>query len=101
MIFYLFVLHTHTQAHVLIIIQEDWQQTGTGAWLKGAEEKFLLETKALQLSAFLTYFFLKKKCEESGDLTGGSPSTSVTVYTKHVHVMFTQQTVSSLQTLGA
>ena len=36
----------------------------------------------------------------SGDLTGGSPSTSVTVYTKHVHVMFNQQTVSSLQTLG-
>jgi len=35
----------------------------------------------------------------SGDLTGGSPSTSVTVYTKHVHVMFNQQTVSSLQTL--
>ena len=31
----------------------------------------------------------------------GSPSTSVTVYTKHVHVMFNQQTVSSLQTLGA
>ena len=36
----------------------------------------------------------------SGDLTGGSPSTSVTVYTKHAHVMFNQQTVSSLQTLG-
>ena len=34
------------------------------------------------------------------DLTGGSPSTSVTVETKHVHVMFNQQTVSSLQTLG-
>ena len=29
----------------------------------------------------------------SEDLTGGSPSTSVTVYTKHVHVMFNQQTV--------
>jgi len=37
----------------------------------------------------------------SGDLTGGSPSTSVTVYTMHVHVMFNQQTVISLQTLGA
>ena len=37
---------------------------------------------------------------ESGDLTGGLPSTSVTVYTKHVHVMLNQQTVSSLQTLG-
>jgi hypothetical protein len=37
----------------------------------------------------------------SGDLTGESPSRSVTVYTKHVHVMFDQQTVSSLQTLGA
>ena len=36
----------------------------------------------------------------SGDLTGGSPSTSVTVYTKHVHVMFNQQTMSLLQTLG-
>ena len=29
----------------------------------------------------------------SGDLTRESPSTSVTVYTKHVHVMFNQQTV--------
>ena len=28
------------------------------------------------------------------DLTGGSPSTSVTVYTKHVHVMFNHQTMS-------
>ena len=37
----------------------------------------------------------------SGDLTGGSPSTSVTIYTKHVHVMFNQQTVSPLQTLEA
>jgi len=37
----------------------------------------------------------------SGDLTGGPPSMSVTVYTKHVHVMFNQQTVSSLQTLGS
>ena len=37
----------------------------------------------------------------SGDLTGGSPSTFVTVYTKHVHVMFNQHTVSLLQTLGA
>jgi len=36
----------------------------------------------------------------SGDLTGGSLSTSVTAYTKHVHVMFNQQTVSSLETLG-
>jgi len=27
----------------------------------------------------------------SGDLIGGSPSTSVTVYTKHVHVMSAQQ----------
>ena len=33
-------------------------------------------------------------------MTGGSPSTSVTVYTKHVHIMFNQQTLSSLQTLG-
>jgi len=39
-------------------------------------------------------------CMYSGDLTGGSPSTFVTVYTKHVHEMFNQQTVSSLQTLG-
>jgi len=37
----------------------------------------------------------------SGDLTEGSPSTSVTIYTKHVHVVFNQQTVSSLPTLGA
>ena len=34
------------------------------------------------------------------EFVSGSPSTSVTVYTKHVHVMFNQQTVSSLQTLG-
>jgi len=37
----------------------------------------------------------------SRDLTGGSPSTSMTVYPKHVHVMFNQQTASLLQTLGA
>jgi len=37
----------------------------------------------------------------SGDLTGGAPSTSVTVYTKHGHVMSNQHTVNPLQTLGA
>ena len=45
--------------------------------------------------------FVFKLFDRSGDLTGGSPSTSVTVYTKRVHVMSDQQAVSPLQTLGA
>ena len=38
----------------------------------------------------------------SGDLTGGPPSMSVTVYSKHVHMRFNiYKTVSALQALGA
>jgi len=32
-------MHTCT-----ICTQEEWRQPGTGAWLRGAEEKLLLET---------------------------------------------------------
>jgi len=38
----------HTHKHTCIIsTQEEWRQPGTGAWLRGAEERLLLETKAL------------------------------------------------------
>jgi len=46
-------------------------------------------------------YIIAKHPAWSGELTGGSQWTSVTVYTKHVHVMFNQQTVNPLQTLGA
>ena len=41
--------HAHTEAHTLkhtciIRTQEEWRQPGILAWLKGAEEKLLLET---------------------------------------------------------
>jgi len=41
---------THTQAHThkhtcMISTQEEWRQPGTGAWLGGAEERLLIETK--------------------------------------------------------
>jgi len=44
--------HAHTEAHThkhtcMISTQEEWRQPGTGAWLKRAEERLLLETKAL------------------------------------------------------
>jgi len=41
--------HTHTSTHLLISTQEDswWRQPDTGAWLRGAEERLLLKTKAL------------------------------------------------------
>jgi len=43
--------HAHTEAHIpkhtcMISTQEEWRQPGTGAWLGGAEDFFLLETKA-------------------------------------------------------
>ena len=46
------LLHAHTEAHKqkhtrIISIQEQWRQPGTGAWLRGAKGRFLLETKAL------------------------------------------------------
>jgi len=31
----------------MISTQEDWRQLGTGAWLRGADERLLLETKPL------------------------------------------------------
>ena len=44
-------LHAHTEAHThkhtcIISAQEKWRQPGTGAWLTGAEERLLSETKA-------------------------------------------------------
>jgi len=44
--------HAHTEAHThkhtcIISKQEKWRQPDTGAWLRGAEERLLLETKAL------------------------------------------------------
>jgi len=44
--------HAHTEAHThthtcTISTQEEWRQPGTGAWLRGAEERLLLETKTL------------------------------------------------------
>ena len=38
--------HTHASTHVHRT-QEEWRQPGTRAWLRGAEERLLLETKAL------------------------------------------------------
>ena len=43
--------HAHTEAHThkhtcMIGTQEEWQQSGTGAWLGGEENKFLSGTKA-------------------------------------------------------
>jgi len=43
--------HAHIEAHALkhtcmISTQEEWRQPDTGAWLGGAEEMFLSETKA-------------------------------------------------------
>jgi len=43
-----FHIHTHTHKHTYTInTQEEWRQPGTRAWLRGAEERLLLETKAL------------------------------------------------------
>jgi len=44
--------HAHTDAHThkhtcVSSTQEAWQQPGAGAWLGGAEERLLLETKVL------------------------------------------------------
>jgi len=43
--------HAHIEAHThkhtcMISTPEEWRQPGTGSWLGGAEERFLLETKA-------------------------------------------------------
>jgi hypothetical protein len=44
-------LHAHIEAHThkhtcMISAQDAWREPGTGAWLEGAEEKGVLETKA-------------------------------------------------------
>jgi len=44
--------HAHAEAHThkhtrIISTQEEWRQPDTGAWLRGEEERPLLETKAL------------------------------------------------------
>jgi len=57
---YLHISHTHTEAHThkhtcIISTQEKWRQLDTGAWLRGAEEMLLSETKALH-----TWFVLDK-----------------------------------------
>jgi len=47
--------HTFSHAHIeerthkqkcMISAQEEWRETGAGAWLEGAEERFLLKTKS-------------------------------------------------------
>jgi len=43
--------HTHIEAHThkhtcIVSTQEEWRQSGTGAWLRGTEEKLMLKTKA-------------------------------------------------------
>jgi len=43
-------MHTQRQTHkhtCIISTQEEWWQPGTGAWLRGVEERHLLETKTL------------------------------------------------------
>ena len=42
--------HAHTEAHThkhtcIISTQEKWRQPDIGAWLRGAEERLLLQTK--------------------------------------------------------
>ena len=44
--------YAHTEAHThkhtcIISTQEEWRQLDTRAWLRGAAERLLLETKAL------------------------------------------------------
>jgi len=46
--------HAHTEEYTykhksIIKTQEELRQPGTGAWLRGAEERLLLETKALHI----------------------------------------------------
>ena len=47
----------------IISTQEEWRQPGTGAWLRGAEERLLLGTKALH-----TQKKAKKDCQEKTDI---------------------------------
>ena len=44
--------YAHTEAHTdkhtcIVSTQEEWRQPDTDAWLRGAEEMLLLETKTL------------------------------------------------------
>jgi len=40
-------VETHTHKHTCTFSgQEEWRQQGTGAWLGGARERILLQTKA-------------------------------------------------------
>jgi len=63
--------HAHTEAHTrkhtcTISTQEEWRQPGTGAWLRGAEERLFLETKkgpAHQKTKG------KTKCQKKTDIT--------------------------------
>ena len=62
--------HAHTEAHAhkhtcTISTQEEWRQPGTGAWLRGAEKRRLLETKALQTKQGKKG---TKKCQENPDI---------------------------------
>ena len=55
--------HAHTEAHThkntcTISTKEEWRQPGTGAWLRGAERRRLLETLHTQ----------KKKCQTKTDI---------------------------------
>jgi len=61
--------HAHTEARThkhtcMISTQEDWRQLGTGAWLRGADERLLLETKPLHTH---------KKGGEKGKKMSGKP----------------------------
>jgi len=56
--------HLHTEAHThkhtcTISTQEEWRQPGTESWLRGAEERLLIETKALHT---------QKKCQKKPDI---------------------------------
>ena len=58
--------HAHTEAHThkhtcTISTQEEWRQPDIGACLRGAEERLLLQTKALH-----THKMEKKKSEKNG-----------------------------------
>ena len=55
----------HTEAHThkhtcTISTQEEWGQPGTEAWLRGVQERLLLETKSLH-----TKRKKEKKCQEN------------------------------------
>jgi len=56
--------HAHTEAHThKHTCIEEWRQPGTGAWLRGADMRRLLETKALHTHKRKKE--IKKKCQEN------------------------------------